>query len=181
MRRLLALLVVILLPLVPVAGRAESGGAPPVIAARAYLLMDSASGQVLYAYEGETPLPMASTTKIMTAILALERSQPTDIVTAGQKPYDTGGSTIYLDLGEKQPMQNLLYALMLESANDAAVAIAEHLAGTEEQFAVSRSRPFWADCSVFRPTRAPVARFGLGSTKKGTSLLGTGYGSIYLS
>lgn len=107
----------------------------PVIAARAYLLMDMASGQVLYAHEGETKLPMASTTKIMTAILALERGKLTDIVTAGQKPYDTGGSTIYLDLGEQQPLENLLYALMLESANDAAVAIAEHLSGKEEQFA----------------------------------------------
>ncbi|MDF2628405.1 MAG: Serine-type D-Ala-D-Ala carboxypeptidase [Symbiobacteriaceae bacterium] len=122
--------------MMPAAGvSAANADEPPVIAARAYLLMDMASGQVLYAHEGETQLPMASTTKIMTAILALERGKLTDIVTAGQRPYDTGGSTIYLDLGEQQPLENLLYALMLESANDAAVAIAEHLAGTEEQFA----------------------------------------------
>jgi len=103
--------------------------------ARAYLLMDATTGQVLVEREGHAQLEMASTTKIMTAILALERGKPDDIVTAGQKPYDTGGSTIYLDLGEQQTLSNLLLALMLESANDVAVAIAEHLAGSEEQFA----------------------------------------------
>lgn len=133
MRRLIALVLLSLLLLTPAAANADD--LPPAIAARAYLLMDMATGRVLYAHEGETMLPMASTTKIMTAILALERGKLTDLVTAGQKPYDTGGSTIYLDLGEQQSLENLLYALMLESANDAAVAIAEHLAGTEEQFA----------------------------------------------
>jgi serine-type D-Ala-D-Ala carboxypeptidase (penicillin-binding protein 5/6) len=133
LRRLIALVLLVMMLTAPAA--AYAADEPPEIAARAYLLMDMASGQVLYAHEGDTKLPMASTTKIMTAILALERGKLTDVVTAGQKPYDTGGSTIYLDLGEQQPLENLLYALMLESANDAAVAIAEHLAGTEEQFA----------------------------------------------
>ncbi len=103
--------------------------------AKAYLLMDGTTGQVLYEYQSRAQLPMASTTKIMTAILALEKGNLSDVVTVGPKPYETGGSTIYLDLGEQQTLQNLLYALMLESANDAAVAIAEHLAGTEEAFA----------------------------------------------
>jgi serine-type D-Ala-D-Ala carboxypeptidase (penicillin-binding protein 5/6) len=133
LRRLIALVLLLMMLIAPAA--ASAADEPPVIPARAYLLMDMASGQVLYAHEGDKKLPMASTTKIMTAILALERGKLTDVVTAGQKPYDTGGSTIYLDLGEQQPLENLLYALMLESANDAAVAIAEHLAGTEEQFA----------------------------------------------
>ncbi|HWI63513.1 MAG TPA: D-alanyl-D-alanine carboxypeptidase family protein, partial [Symbiobacteriaceae bacterium] len=136
MRRLTALILTVILLLLPVVSRAENeAGAPPILPARAYLLMDATTGQVLYAENGETILPMASTTKIMTAILALERGKMSDVVTAGQKPYDTGGSTIYLDLGEQQSLQNLLYALMLESANDSAVAIAEHLAGTEEKFA----------------------------------------------
>lgn len=97
--------------------------------------MDAATGQVLIEYEGRTSLPIASTTKIMTAILALERGDLSDIVTVGQKPYETGGTTIWLEVGEQQTLEDLLYALMLESANDAAVAIAEHLAGTEERFA----------------------------------------------
>ncbi|HWI52975.1 MAG TPA: D-alanyl-D-alanine carboxypeptidase family protein, partial [Symbiobacteriaceae bacterium] len=134
MRRLLALWIAITILLLPAVVQAEGANVPPVVPARAYLLMDAASGQVLYAHEGETQLPMASTTKIMTAILALERGKLDDVVTVGQKPYDTGGSTIYLDLGEQRTLHELLYALMLESANDSAVAIAEHLGGTEEKF-----------------------------------------------
>lgn len=107
----------------------------PQLPASAYLLMDAATGRVLYEHEGSTRLEMASTTKIMTAILALEKGNLSDVVTAGPKAYETGGSTIYLELGEQQTLENLLYALMLESANDSAVAIAEHLAGSEEAFA----------------------------------------------
>ncbi len=107
----------------------------PVIPAEAYLVMDAATGEVLLAHEAHTQLPMASTTKIMTALVALERGNLQDVVTVGQKPYDTGGTTIWLDIGEQQTLENLLKALMLESANDAAAAIAEHLgAGHEESF-----------------------------------------------
>jgi D-alanyl-D-alanine carboxypeptidase (penicillin-binding protein 5/6) len=113
---------------------AYGADAPPLLPARAYLLMDAASGRVLYEHNGSQQLPLASTTKIMTALVALERGKLADIVTVGQKPYDTGGSTIYLDVGEQQTLENLLYALLLESANDAAVAIAEHIGGTEEGF-----------------------------------------------
>lgn len=59
----------------------------PTLPAKAYLLMDGASGQVLVDYAGQTRLPIASTTKIMTAILALERGRLTDVVTAGLKPF----------------------------------------------------------------------------------------------
>lgn len=134
MRRVCAV-VAVLLVLLAVPGSGLAVEAPPVLPAKAYLLLDAATGQVLYEHQGRSPLPMASTTKIMTAILALERGNLTDVVTVGRKPYDTGGSTIYLEMGEQQTLANLLYALLLESANDAAVAIAEHLAGTEEAFA----------------------------------------------
>lgn len=131
MRRLALAVLLLLLPwALPVAAAPE-----PVLDATAYLLMDSATGEVLIEYEGDTPLPIASTTKIMTAILAIERGRLDDLVTVGQKPYETGGSTIWLEIGEQQRLEDLLYALMLESANDAAVAIAEHLAGSEERFA----------------------------------------------
>lgn len=106
-----------------------------ILPARAYLLMDGVSGQVLHHHEGYTRLPIASTTKVMTAIIALERGRLADVVTASRAAYLTGGSTIYLEQGEQQTLESLLYALMLESANDASVAIAEHLAGTEEEFA----------------------------------------------
>lgn len=128
---------VVLLAAALLLGRAHTVGAsdlPPKIQATAYLLMENATGEVLAEQQGRTRLPMASTTKIMTAILALEKGNLSDQVTVGQRPYDTGGSTIYLELGEKQTLENLLYALVLVSANDAAVAVAEHLAGTEEKF-----------------------------------------------
>jgi len=128
-------LVCMLLILLALPGLGLAVDAPPAPPAKAYLLMDAATGQVLYEHESRAQLPMASTTKIMTAILALERGNLADVVTVGRKPYDTGGTTIYLEMGERQTLQNLLYALLLESANDAAVAIAEHLAGTEEAFA----------------------------------------------
>lgn len=96
--------------------------------------MDATTGQVLFQANGHERLPIASTTKIMTAILALERGNLSDVVTASQHASETIGSTMYLEVGEQQTLENLLYALMMESANDAAVAIAEHIGGTEEQF-----------------------------------------------
>jgi serine-type D-Ala-D-Ala carboxypeptidase (penicillin-binding protein 5/6) len=121
---------------------AEREGLPDVNV-RAYVVIDAATGTVLLEHEAQTPFPMASTTKIMTALLALERGNLHDVVTAGENPYNTGGSTIWLDLGERQTLENLLAAVMLESANDAAVAIAEHLAGTEEAFAGWMNERAW--------------------------------------
>ncbi|MBQ8350988.1 MAG: D-alanyl-D-alanine carboxypeptidase [Clostridia bacterium] len=79
--------------------------------------------------------PMASTTKIMTALVALERTRPSDEVVVSPKAVGIEGSSIYLKAGEHQTMENLLYALLLESANDAAAAIAIHTAGSIEAFA----------------------------------------------
>ncbi len=107
----------------------------PALPAKAYLLMDAATGDVLHEYQGYRKLPVASTTKIMTAIIALERGNLTDTVTVSRNAAETGGSTIWLQMGEEHTLEDLLYALMLESANDAAVAIAEHLAGSEAAFA----------------------------------------------
>lgn len=79
--------------------------------------------------------PMASTTKIMTALVALECTHPTDVVTVAPEAAGIEGSSIYLRAGEHQTMENLLYALLLESANDAAAAIAIHTAGSISAFA----------------------------------------------
>jgi D-alanyl-D-alanine carboxypeptidase (penicillin-binding protein 5/6) len=135
LRQVAAVLVLLTILLSATAGTGQAAGADdPVLPAKAYVLIDATTGQVLYAYHGDEQLPVASTTKILTAILALERGNLDDIVTVGQKPYDTGGTTIWLEVGEQQTLHDLLLALMLESANDAAVAIAEHLAGSEAQF-----------------------------------------------
>lgn len=128
------MLSILLMLLLSTSGAVLAAG-DPILPAKAYLLMDAVSGRVLHEYQGSLRLPVASTTKVMTAIVALERGKLSDLVTVGRRPYETPGSTIFLEIGEQISLENLLYGLMLESANDAGVAIAEHLAGTEEEFA----------------------------------------------
>jgi len=105
------------------------------VSAQYACLIDAQTGRILYeknAYENHS---MASTTKIMTALLALENSSPEEVVTISSNAANTEGSSIYLKSGEKLPLSDLLYGLMLESGNDAAVAIAEHISGNVESFA----------------------------------------------
>lgn len=102
--------------------------------AQAAALVDVATGRVLYSENGEKPLPMASTTKIMTAILAIELGNLDDKVKTSSKAYGKEGSSIYLHLGEEMTLKHLLYGMMLRSGNDAATAIAEHIGGSEEGF-----------------------------------------------
>ncbi len=78
--------------------------------------------------------PPASTTKIMTAILLLENTKPTDIIMASKKAQATKGSSLNLKWGEKVSSQDMLYAILLRSANDGCVAAAEHIAGSEQKF-----------------------------------------------
>lgn len=113
----------------------SSLGAPPDNSARAAVLMEVETGRVLYEKNPHEKMPMASTTKIMTAILAIENSHPTDIVKVSPRASEVEGSSLYLVTGEKLTMEQLLYGLMLRSGNDAAVAIAEHLAESVDQFA----------------------------------------------
>ncbi|OBY80605.1 peptidase M15 [Paenibacillus sp. KS1] len=108
--------------------------APPSTAARAAALIDVASGRVLYSHNGKQELPMASTTKVMTAIVAIEHGRLEDKVKATSRAVGKEGSSIYLRLGEEMSLNHLLYGLMLRSGNDAAVAIAEHVGGSEEGF-----------------------------------------------
>lgn len=112
-----------------------SASEPFTVDAKAAVLIDGASGRVLFSQNAGERLPMASTTKIMTAIIALENSLPGEIVTAGKNASGVEGSSIYLSEGEELSMEHLLYGLMLRSGNDAAVAIAEHIAGSTAAFA----------------------------------------------
>lgn len=91
------------------------------------IVIDQESGRVLYSKSGERILPMASTTKIITAIVAIENGKLTDKVTVSKKAAAIHGSTVGLKEGEKVSLEELLYGLMLRSGNDAAIAIAEHL------------------------------------------------------
>lgn len=103
--------------------------------ARAAILMERRSGRVLFAQNADERYPMASTTKIMTALLAVERCGMDEIVTVGPRASGVTGSSIYLAEGERLTMRQMLLGLMLRSGNDAAVAIAEHIAGDEAAFA----------------------------------------------
>lgn len=108
--------------------------APPQLDSPAGLVMDAGNGQVLYQKNGDMKLYPASTTKILTGIIALEKADLDDTVTVTENAVGVEGTAIWLQKGEKIKMEDLLYALLLTSANDAAVAIAEHVGGSVPNF-----------------------------------------------
>lgn len=114
--------------------RAQGEPAAPTTHAQAASLIDVSSGRILYSSSGDQELPIASLTKIMTAIVAIEHGKPGDLVKVSRNAYGKEGSSIYLRLGEEMSLENMLYGLMLRSGNDAATAIAEHVGGSEEGF-----------------------------------------------
>lgn len=103
--------------------------------ASASCLLDVASGRVLFAKNADTTLPMASTTKIMTCILAIESGKLQDTVTVSKYASTMPDVQLNMKEGEQYVLNDLLYSLMLESHNDTAVAIAEHIGGSVEGFA----------------------------------------------
>lgn len=104
------------------------------LSCRSCVLMDSDSGRVLYAKDKDNPRLIASITKIMTAILAIESGRLEEEVTVGEEVLTMYGSNIYIELGEKMKLEDLVYGLMLRSGNDAAIVIATFIGGTEEEF-----------------------------------------------
>lgn len=127
---------------------------PQVRGEGAYLI-DVLSGQTLYMKNPEKPLAPASTTKIMTGLLAIERGNLKDIVTVSSTLLNNKlvyGTQIYLEPGDKMPLQDLLYALLLNSANDAAAAIAEHVGSDIPNFVEmmnQRAREIGANQTLF--------------------------------
>lgn len=99
------------------------------------VLMDAETGRVLYEKDGNKEMPMASTTKIMTCIIALENGNLEDVVTISKYASTMPDVQLKVLPGEKYLLKDLLYSLMLESHNDVAVAIAEHIGGSVEGFA----------------------------------------------
>lgn len=108
--------------------------ASPMIVGEAGLVMEVKTGTILYEKNAHRMLEPASTTKIMTAILALERGNLTDIVKADEESTLVDGSSIGLKNGEKLTLEEMLYAMMLNSGNDASIAIAKHIAGDVPTF-----------------------------------------------
>ena len=105
------------------------------LASKYCLVLERSTNTVLFEQSGYTKTAMASTTKIMTAIIALENSSLSDIVQISSKAAHTGGSTLGIYTDTTMTMENLLYGLLLRSGNDCAVAIAEHIGGSLEGFA----------------------------------------------
>ncbi len=109
------------------------------VAAKGAVLMDASSGQVLFAQDAKEELPPASVTKVMTMLLLLEgcenkRISMKDVVTVSENAASMGGSQMYLEPGEKHTVEELMMGIAMVSANDACVAMAEHLCGSVEMF-----------------------------------------------
>ncbi|SFT77137.1 D-alanyl-D-alanine carboxypeptidase (penicillin-binding protein 5/6) [Halomonas saccharevitans] len=113
---------------------------PPQLAASSWILMDADSGRVLAEHNSRERLPPASLTKLMTAYL-VERElnqgniSPDGLVPISEKAWRTGGSKMFIEVGEQVPVSELLHGIVIVSGNDASVAMAEYLAGGERPFA----------------------------------------------
>ena len=112
-----------------------TGFAAPDITAQSAVLIEAETGRVLYEKNAQNKMPMASTTKIMTALLAIENGDLGDTVEVSSNASGTEGSSIWLEVGEHMTLEDMLYGLMLASGNDAAVAVAEHIASDVQRFA----------------------------------------------
>ena len=109
--------------------------ASPECSAQSAILMDGDSGRVLYEKNADEERLIASITKIMTALVALESAKDLDETVTVKREYTlTEGSSMYLQVGEELPLRALLYGLMLSSGNDAALAVAGACAGDTETF-----------------------------------------------
>lgn len=108
--------------------------APISTHAQAAALIDVESGRLLYSSRGDKRMRIASLTKIMTAVVAIEHGKLSDVVKTSPRAAGKEGSSIYLRAGEEMSLHHMLYGLMLRSGNDAATAIAEHVGGSEEGF-----------------------------------------------
>jgi D-alanyl-D-alanine carboxypeptidase (penicillin-binding protein 5/6) len=142
MRGLLVLILIICFIFNGTAVQAITGKAgiqtdSPQVSGVSVLLMDLKSGQILFERQSHDRLAIASITKIMTAIVAIENGNLDSVVTIGPEVLDRKkiyGTLVYLTPGEKFTLRRLLFALLMNSANDAAVAIAKSIGGNEENF-----------------------------------------------
>lgn len=135
-------LLILALMLVAVNVFAQGRAAIPGITGNPYasaIVMDAETGEPLFTKNAIAPVYPASVLKLMDLYVILDlvragKLSLTDMVTASEEAYRMGGSQVYLDVGEQFTVDDLLYALMIQSANDAAVALAEHVAGSKEAF-----------------------------------------------
>ena len=135
-RSLTLLVLAAVLALVPTAFAAG-----PNVEARAYLVEDGRTGEVLLAQNPARQVPIASLTKLMTVLITLEHARPTDVVTISPEAAAVGESSVRLRAGEQLTVRDLLEAALIQSANDAAWALAEHVGhGSEQRFVFMMNR-----------------------------------------
>lgn len=113
----------------------KANTSPPVINAEGIVLLDGNTGKVLYGKNENEILAPASTTKILTALIVLEKTNLNDVVTVGKNPPNAEGTSIGLQEGDQYTVEELLHGLLLESANDCAESLAEHVGGSIKDFA----------------------------------------------
>ncbi|MFZ9052986.1 MAG: D-alanyl-D-alanine carboxypeptidase family protein [Woeseiaceae bacterium] len=114
--------------------------APPIIGATSYLVIDSKTGESLAALEADKPVAPASLTKLMTAYVAFralreEQIRLEDEVTVSEKAWRTPGSRMFIEVGKRVSVRDLMLGMIVQSGNDASVALAEYVAGSEAVFA----------------------------------------------
>ena len=112
----------------------------PDVTARSAIVIEASTGHVLYERNADQRMFPASTTKMMTLIMALEDGRLDDIVTVSSNAAGVEGSTLWLEQGERMRMEDLLYGMMMVSGNDATVAVAEHISGSLPAFARSMTK-----------------------------------------
>nr|WP_010132194.1 D-alanyl-D-alanine carboxypeptidase family protein [Microbulbifer agarilyticus] len=114
--------------------------APPQLAASAYILMDAHTGQILVEHDADKQIPPASLTKMMTSYIVIEELEKgaikeQDMVNISEKAWRKGGSKMFVKVGDKVPVIDLLRGVIVQSGNDASIALAEYVSGSEEVFA----------------------------------------------
>src|SRR3954463_3979255 len=132
-RRPLAALAV-LLAILAAAPLARAAAPPPAISAPAAIVIDARTGERLYAKNADDRRAIASTTKLMTATVALSRAKPSQVFQMPPYPVSPGESKLGLSTGERMTFHDLLRAMMLPSANDAAYDVAVNVGGSKEGF-----------------------------------------------
>lgn len=151
MKKLRCLLVAVILTLVFLPMERACAAEDPLLSADAAVLLDYQSGAVLYSFNATKPLPPASTTKILAGLLSLEMGDGNQTVEIDSYSASIGGTSLYLKAGQKYSLYDITKGALINSGNDAAAAIAIHMAGSEEQFAAlmnykARTVGCWQNC-----------------------------------
>ncbi|MGM0845279.1 MAG: D-alanyl-D-alanine carboxypeptidase family protein [Bacillota bacterium] len=134
MKKIVIALILSFIIFQPVSAEIEENQKPSMLFSESGIMMDIETGTILYSKNAKRPMSPASITKVATAVYAVENGKLDSMVTISKNAAETEGSSVYLLQGERMPLKQLLTGMMINSGNDAAVAIAEHLDGSVENF-----------------------------------------------